>query len=409
MRNGRLGPLALMCLPFLLMASGAGFYLTDIYLPGARLQSELDRARAANVAVTPEEFLPDSLGDGVSEIGDQLKPLAEIWKKLDGEKQMELQEAIYELSTPEGRDASGRVEEIHLAKRIVEQWLQLSAKSEFGLKRDWVGKETILEPHYHAVASTARLAGNYAIVQANHGHYKFAFDILNATRKNGATYARHGGLDALALHVSMETQALESAENILLSHGKNAVVMNLYKSWIADDKHFPQLVAACEGEAMRSIFILSHPDNYRSQKLYGSRIFLRGNALRVAAATRISAFWREYLPAARKNQGDVYSIRDEFATHLSEFTKRKSPSKMLPASLLTWCGERIEAAAALRARYELAHGFAIVHSYRNAHGKLPDSVSDFKGLPQDPYSGETIKYARQEGGIYSLFRRLGSN
>jgi hypothetical protein len=103
-------------------------------------------------------------------------------------------------------------------------------------------------------------------------------------------------------------------------------------------------------------------------------------------------------------------LRAEEAEEMRGLRKLR-PDRFLSVLLSTSLESAFERAAWLQAEFDLARCGVALERFRLKHGEYPETlegVAEFLAVPNDPLSGEPIRYRREADGTFTLYL-IGGN
>jgi hypothetical protein len=382
---------------------GSGIWLyTDLYQTSDRFEAEI-KAGNAEIPTEPADFTrisPPSSQDATAEI----EKAVTNWEKLSEQDRIATltRVQLYAI-TPEAPHPT-YVLAYNSSIPLINSLRSAADRRDSAFTREWAGDSDLLEPHYHSLIQLARLYCSVALAEARAGSIRAAFDDLHRLRKIAKHYSRDGGLDSLAAHVKIETQALTAANEIAALYGKNPEVLRQFKVFINDRSTQPDLARSMEGEAMRCIYVLSQPDSFQDRMFAGTKLSIKNELFQRAAAVRMSEFWTEALALAKEFAPDPFTMSDSYATVSRAFNEQKSPSRLIPAAIARWNESRIALAGVLEARYALAQTAAEIYRTFHQKGQYPESLNETDSRTFDPYADSPFTYTKTSEGfkLYSI-------
>ncbi len=373
----------------LLLVGGAGFWLyNDIGGTARKFEDALLDAAGAQVPIEPAEFARLELPPKDQDAGAILDELDYEWSKLPADYRAELQQQI-----GTGIESPAPANMVADAQRFTRFIEQASARSDSVIQREWASSEGLIEPYYHSVTESARLAASYARTRAHNGDIRGAFRTLNSIRKVAKHISRDSGFDGMALHIILETQALTTAQEIALD---NPSSLDDFAEFIKDQSNRPDLIRNLEGEAMRSIYVLMEPDSFQDRMFSGARLSIRNDSFQRAAAVRMIEFWCQAVTAIRPVAADPFQARLLYREQTDRFGKERTPSRLIASTIAEWNQAKLNLNAALDVRYKLAKAsIPVLRSYHKA-GEFPQAA---KIDGDDPYGSGSFGYAKTKTGF----------
>lgn len=401
------GLYAALAVPVLAVAGSAAFLYSDIYMTADKFEAILNEASTDQIPTDPSEFVRLNLPERALDAAPVIQKLDKEWQSLSAEKRTEIQNQFRAYAMPGETDTGTTQQIVRSALPILDLYRKAATKTDSNIERDWNACVTLFEPNYHTIIEVSRLNCSYAIGKARTGSANDAYATLHLIRRLGQHISRDSGMDGLALHSLLETMSLTAAEQILFLHGDRPDIVRAYDSFIQNRETAPNVVRNLEGEAMRTIVVLSEPDSHKNRIFAGAKLSLRGEVFQKAAAVRMTEFWISSIGAVRAVYPDTIASSDAYRESVSSFLQHKSPSRMVPGSIAEWHQHRVQSAAALEVRYKLASVFKSLAIQYHKTGKLPNGLGDVATSLTDPMTGDPFSFAVIEGGI-QLFGR-GSN
>lgn len=385
------------------VASGIWLY-SDLYSTSERFHSEIENGGSSLIPVEPTDF---ARLNTPAKNQDAAKPFLEVaqeWEKLSESHRISLLSELRNYSTPREVIKPIYEKSYKEAAPLVEKLRQVASKPDSRFERDWNGDTELLEPHYHTTIQFGRLLSAFALTEARLGNYSAAFADLDNLRKIALHISRDSGLDGLTTHVNLETQALNAAQEIAFLYGNKPAVLNQYQAFINNRKSRPDLIRNVEGEAMRTIYVLSQPDSFQDRMFSGAKLSIKNQTFQKAAAVRMSEFWIDALDQMKGESTDPIASARSFTLFANQFNKERSPSRLVPAAIASWNTPRVNLAAALEARYALAKTAGSLYEFYHEHESFPDSLSELANRENDPFNGESFAYQKIGNGfkLYSV-------
>lgn len=385
--------------PLIAVVGFGGWLYADLYRTSEQFESKIEQGSGSDIPLNPTEFSRFIVLDPSQDASAKFVQVAEEWEKLpESERSFIISQIRLFATSVEGNDP--RQAQAYVKSQPYVQKLRDAAKlKDSQFSRDWTGDTELLEPHYHTTIQFGRLLTATALAEARLNKPEAAFATLNTLRKLSAHYSRDGGLDALVTHANLETQSISTAQEILFRFGKNSRALALYRSFIADRTTKPDLVRNMEGEAMRTIFVLSQADSFEDRMFSGTRLSLKNQTFQRAAAIRMSEFWTDAIAAAKSSSPDAVAMRDSYLETVSEFSRQRSPSRVIPSAIAEWNTERLNIAASLEVRYALAATVGDLLKNNQQTNDFPKSLAEINSREVDPYTRDPFKYQKTETGF----------
>ncbi|MBX3113800.1 MAG: hypothetical protein KF836_04470 [Fimbriimonadaceae bacterium] len=406
-RGVLIGLYTALAVPVVAVLGSAGWLYSDLYMTADRYEQVLADASTEQIPTEPAEFLRIDLPNKSNDAAPLLIELNKQWQAIDVDERAKIQNHLRAYALPSETQDSETAEIVLSAKPIIELYKRAANKSDSNIERDWASCESPFEPNYHTIIDVSRLTCSYAISQARVGTASEAFSTLDSIRKLGQHISRDSGLDGLALHSLLETMSLTASEQIMFLYGDRAEIVSQYNTFIENRKTAPNVVRNLEGEAMRSIVVLSEPDSHKNRIFAGAKLSLRGEAFQKAAAVRMTEFWMGAIGTVRAVYPDTIASNEAYLEAVQRFQEQKTPSRIVPSAIAEWNEHRIRSAAALEVRYKLAKVAGKLFVQFHKSNQLPSSLGELSISTSDPMTGDPFNYVIIEGG-FQIFGR-GSN
>jgi hypothetical protein len=393
-----------MAIP-IVAVTGFGIWLyADLYSTADRYHSEIENGSSELVPVTPDDFRRLN-ADASDSATVPFLDAANTWEKLDEDTRITTLSHLRLYATPREVIDPAYQQAFSKCEPFIRKLREAASKKDSNFERDWKGEGPLLEPHYHTTVQFGRMMGAYALVEARLGNFTAAFTDLHNIRKVAQHYSRDAGLDGLALHVNLETQALSAAEEIAFLYGDKPGVLSKFDSFIANRKETqPNLLRNIEGEAMRTIYVLGEPDSFKDRMFSGAELSIRNEKFQKAAAVRMFEFWQSAVSRIKAVDQDPVASQRAFEEAFNDFAKFRTPSRMIPVEIASWNTNRFNLAASLVARYALAEAAGkLCHVYHET-GSFPTSLSEAQTNAIDPFNDESLAYRKTDQGfiLYSV-------
>lgn len=394
-----------MAIPVIAVASFGIWLYADLYSTADRYHSEIENGSSEHIPVQPADFKRLNADTSTDSATKPFLEAAQKWEKLDEETRIETLSHLRLYATPREVIDPTYQRAFSKCEPFIRKLREAANKKDSNFERDWKGEGELLEPHYHTTVQFGRMMSAYALVEARLGNFNAAFADLQNIRKIAQHYSRDSGLDGLALHVNLETQALSAAEEIAFLHGDKSGVMSKFEAFIASQKQTqPDLLRNVEGEAMRTVYVLSQPDSFKDRMFSGTQLSIRNQKFQKAAAVRMFEFWLLAAEKIKAVDQDPIASQRAFNEAFDEFARFRSPSRMIPVEIASWNIRRVDLAAALVARYSLAEAAGKLCRVYHTTGEFPSSLSDAQTNALDPFNDESLAYRKTETGfvLYSV-------
>lgn len=393
-----------MAIPIIAVV-GFGIWLyADLYATSDRFQNEIENGGNNLIPVIPSDFKRLN-ADSNNSATKPFLDAATKWEKLDEDERSKALTHLRLYATPREVIDPAYQKAFAQCQPFVQKLRAAAAANDSNFEREWTGDGELLEPHYHTTVQFGRMMSAYALVEARLGNYNAAFQDLKNIRRIAQHYSRDAGLDGLALHVNLETQAISAAEEIIFLYGEKSAVQSQFKEFIASRKATqPDLLRNVEGEAMRTVYVLSQPDSFKDRMFSGTELSLRNEKFQKAAAVRMYEFWQTAISNIKAVDQDPIASQRAFQEAFEEFSRFRSPSRMIPVEIASWNTRRLDLAAALVARYALAESAGNLCIVFHKTGEFPTSLSQAQSNALDPLNDEPLAYRKTESGfiIYSV-------
>ncbi len=394
------GLYAAVGLPLVLVLYGAYWLWQDFYGVADHIQQIEEGAAGKGVTFDLASFLGEMPVEGAQDGWAEMQESAKVWAAVPADTQTGTIQALRRLATPIGTDSAEDLALMSSAKAHVDRYKSAVSKPTFFVQRDWTEAARSAEPVSRELVELSRLVVAYAEALAGTGRLDEAMRTLDSVRQCGARYSADGGLDALSIHVLLETMALTGACDaaLFVDRGTGARALS---NFVADQSSFPDYVRCLEGEAIRTVSVLKAAESYGDKDFCGTRLSARGEAYQKAGAARMMEFWQTVLPDARSQATDASAIRDTYYRVCEEFVSKRSASGVVAASIANWHRPRLDLAAALQTKYALV---AVMAEMLGKDGSWPDTLPTLRVDAIDEYSGGEYKYSRTEDGfvVYSV-------
>lgn len=371
--------------PLLLIVGAGAWLFNDISGTAGRLEDAMLDAAGAQVPVEPGDFARLELPPESKDAAPILAQLDAQWNKISTADRGNLQQALSEKNPSPDSLAQ--------ARQFTDLLERAASCPDSAIHRDWASSESLVEPYYHSLTESCRLASSYARLRADRGDTGRAFQILSAIRKVGKHVSRDSGFDGMALHIILETIALTAAEEIAFAH---ASAVDDYSRFVQDRSTKPDLVRNMEGEAMRSIYILSEPDSFKDRMFSGARLSIRDQSFQRASAVRMIEFWCRAITAIRPVADDPFQARKKYIEQTAISGRERTPSSLIAATIAEWNQAKLNLNAALEVRYALAQAAIPVFESAHRHGTPPAKLTL---KVSDPYGDAPLQYRRTDGGF----------
>lgn len=401
------GLYVVLAVPVLGVAASAGWLYSDIYLTAEKYEQVLDTVATNQIPTEPSEFTRIDLPNKSQDAFVALQSLDKKWQALSSEDRTQIQNHFRAYSTPTEMENGETASTVKANLSYLKLYSEAANKKDSNFARDWSSCEPPFEPNYHTIVEVSRLNCSYAIGLARTNSAQQAFATLHNTRKLAKHISRDSGLDGLALHSLLETMSLTAAEQIEFLYGDRPEVNREFEKFINNRSTMPNVVRNLEGEAMRTIIVLSEPESYKNRIFAGAKLSLRGEVFQKAATVRMAEFWNSSIDSVRTVSPDAIASSEAFRESVEEFQREKSPSRLVPSSIAEWHEYRLRSVAALEVRYKLAGIVSKIFQQYHRTGKFPAGLSDLNIPLNDPMTGDPFNYTIIEGG-FQLFGR-GSN
>jgi len=406
-RGVLIGLYTALAVPVVAVLGSAGWLYSDLYMTADRYEQILADASTDQIPTEPAEFLRIDLPEKNNDAAPLINKLNERWQAIDADERTKIQNLFRAYALPSETDDPETAGILRSTAPILELYRQAANKPDSNIERNWASCESLFEPNYHTIIDVSRLTCSNAIAQARVGSASQAFATLDLVRKLGQHISRDSGLDGLALHSLLETMSLTAAEQIMFLYGDQADVVNQFNSFLENRKTAPNIVRNLEGEAMRTVVVLSEPDSHKNRIFAGAKLSLRGEVFQKAAAVRMTEFWMNAIGAVRAVYPDAIASNEAYQEAVANFQLQKTPSRMVPGSIAEWNEYRIRSAAALEVRYKLAKVSGKLFSQFHKTGAFPSGINELSMSTSDPMTGDPFNLAIIEGG-FQIFGR-GSN
>ncbi|MBS1710507.1 MAG: hypothetical protein JSS71_02135 [Armatimonadetes bacterium] len=401
---------AVAIVPLVAVVGGSVWLYSDLYATGERFGQAVENGSSDLVPTEPQAFERSDPPEPGQDAAVLFEKAAAEWEQFPEEERTRLvaESRLYALpgDKPDGRFG----ESFAKCRPFVQSLGQAASLSDSRFQRQWSGDTELLEPHYHTTIQFGRLMTAFALADARDGRFDQAFNRLGQLRRIGWHISRDSGLDGLVTHVNLETQALAAAVEIAFNYGDRPGTIDRYRAFLAERGTRPDLFRNMQGEAMRTIHVLSRPDSFNDRMFSGSRLSINNPMFQRAAAVRMAEFWSSALESSQEDGNDPFASADSYRSAVRDFARLKSPSRIVPLAIADWNLARVGLAASLEARYLLAS--ALAGALEGSHGtaSLPESLGTIREL--DPYTGEALAYSKTAEGCAiwcaGSDRRMGS-
>ena len=392
----------------LLAVVGSGIWLyADLYSTSERFHAEIENGGTSLIPLEPSDFSRLNAPAKKEDAAIPYIKVAKEWEEMEEDERVKILSELRLYSTPREVIHPAYEKSFKECAPFIEKLRAVASKPDSSFDRDWNGDTELLEPHYHTTIQFGRLMTAYALTEARLGNYATAFADINNLRKIALHISRDSGLDGLKTHVNLETQALNAAQEIAFLYGDKSNVLEQYDTFVTNRKTRPDLIRNIEGEAMRTIFVLSQSDSFQDRMFSGTKLSIKNETFQHAAAVRMSEFWVSALEQLRAESSDPIACAEAFKVSAKQFANQRSPSRLIPGEIATWNIQRVNLAAALEGRYALAKTSGNLYAYYHREGKFPDSLSEIQHRETDPFNGDSLAYFKLGNGfkLYSV----GSN
>lgn len=406
-RGVLIGLYTALAVPVVAVLGSAGWLYSDLYMTADRYEQVLADASTEQIPTEPAEFLRIDLPNKSDDAAPLLIELNKQWQAIDPDQRTKIQNHVRANALPSETQDPETAEIVSLAQPFIKLYKRAANKPDSNIERDWASCESPFEPNYHTIIDVSRLTCSYAIGQARVGSPSEAFTTLNSVRKLGQHISRDSGVDGLALHSLLETMSLTAAEQIMFLYGDRTEVVRQYDTFLEYRKTAPNVVRNLEGEAMRTIVVLSEPDSHKNRIFAGAKLSLRGETFQKAAAVRMTEFWMTAIGTVRAVYPDAIASNEAYQEAVLSFQDQKTPSRVVPSSIAEWNENRIRSAAALEVRYKMAKVVGKLLAQYHRAGKFPVALGELSISTSDPMTGDPFSYLIIEGG-FQIFGR-GSN
>lgn len=388
---------AVATVPLAVVLGGSVWLCNDLYGASDRFGQVVENGTSGLVPTDPDSFMRDDAPTGSGDAAPAFTKLAEKWEEIPTDARTKLVADVRLYSMPGDNPRDGFAAAVSKCQPYIEGLNRAAQFPDSRFEREWTGQSDLIEPHYHTTIQFGRLMGSLALADAREGRIDKAFTQLHRLRQIGQHLSRDSGLDGLVTHVNLETLALSAAVEIAMSYGGRDGVIAAYESFLTDRSTRPDAIRNLQGEAMRSVYVLSRAESFDDRMFNGSKLSMRNTVFQRAAAVRMVEFWTNALELAQETGGDPLAVADSYLTADREFAHQRSPSRMIPQAVANWNGPRIEMAASLEARYALSQAISPLLRSFHESGGFPSEIESPLGL--DPYTGNALAYTKTEKGI----------
>ncbi|MFM9872258.1 MAG: hypothetical protein ACKVQS_02190 [Fimbriimonadaceae bacterium] len=393
-----------MAIPIVAVVSFGIWLYADLYSTSDRFHTEIENGSNEFIPVQPADFKRLN-ADSTDSATKPFLEAATAWEKLDESDRIKTLSQLRLYATPREVIAPTYQQSYFKCEPLIRKLRTAASRKDSNFEREWTGEGELLEPHYHTTVQFGRMLSAYALVEARLGNYNAAFSDLKNIRKIAQHYSRDAGLDGLALHVNLETQALTAAEEIAFLYGDKSGVLTKFDEFIESRKTTqPDLLRNVGGEAMRTVYVLSQPDSFKDRMFSGTELSLRNERFQKAAAVRMFDFWKSAVEKIKAVDQDPIASQRAFQEAFNDFSKFRSPSRMIPIEIASWNIRRLDLAASLEARYALAEAAGKLCRVYHETGQFPTSLSAALSNALDPFNDDSLAYRKTEDGfiLYSV-------
>ena len=399
------GLYAAAIVPLVGVIASAAWLYDDIYVTAGRFTDIERAATSEGVNLDADAFLADT-GQG-SDGWPAMEKLEAQWLETPPKRQEAVIASLRNLATPFGNDSAADLAAYSFAKPLVDRYVSISHSARLHVPRDWSSAQTSEEGHARPQIQLGRLVSAFAAAEARQGSVSASFQSLRAVIKIGALFAHQGGIDALSAQVLMESMALTEAARILVTLD-TPEANRQYRRFVDDRPGRPDVLSALEGEACRSVAVLTNPGSFDGSSFSGARLSASLNALQRASAVRMAEFWTGALSEAHSTAGDPIELAKIYSSSTNMLVGRKSASSVMVATIARWHQHRIELAAALEVKWQLAGLLGRIHKPRKA---WPDFLDAPGGHIKDPFGEGSLEYVQLKDGfkVYSIGKDQDDN